>query len=101
MIVGREAPRYQTLAAIYPRSKELQAHLCEYFIVVVRLCHHILRFTQKSTVMQLTSTMNTSTLESFQPELEIWATAIKEELVTRLQDTRFPPKTTRGNSTGA
>lgn len=80
MIVGRGAPRYQTLAAIYPRSKELQANLCEYFIVVVRLCHHILKFTQKSTVMQLTSTINTSALESFQPELEIWATAIKEEV---------------------
>ncbi|KAF3390137.1 hypothetical protein DPV78_011474 [Talaromyces pinophilus] len=80
MIIGRGAPRYQTLAAIYPRSKELQTNLCEYFIVVVRLCHHILKYTQKSTVMQFTSTLNASNLESFQPELEIWATAIKEEV---------------------
>ncbi|KUL89517.1 hypothetical protein ZTR_04434 [Talaromyces verruculosus] len=80
MIIGRGAPRYQTLADIYPRSKELQANLCEYFIVVVRLCHHILKYTQKSTVMQFTSTLNASNLESFQPELEIWATAIKEEV---------------------
>lgn len=80
MITGRGAPRYQTLATIYPRSKELQANLCEYFIVVVRLCHHILKYTQKSTVMQFTSTLNASNLESFQSELEIWATAIKEEV---------------------
>jgi ankyrin repeat protein len=80
MIIGRGAPRYQSLAAIYPRSKELQGNLCEYFIVVVRLCHHILKFTQKSTVMQFTSTLTTSSLDSFQPELEIWATAIKEEV---------------------
>lgn len=80
MVIGRVAPRYQTLAAIYPCSKELQANLCEYFIVVVRLCHHILKFTQKSKVMQLTSTMSTSCLDSFQPELEIWATAIREEV---------------------
>ncbi|KAE8553987.1 hypothetical protein EYB25_002525 [Talaromyces marneffei] len=80
MIVGRGAPRYQSMAAIYPRSKELQSNLCEYFIVVVRLCHHILKYTQKSTVMQFTTTLNTSNLDSFQPELEIWATAIKEEV---------------------
>ena len=38
MDVGRSAPRYQSMALLYPRSKELQAYLCEYFIAVVGLC---------------------------------------------------------------
>lgn len=80
MTIGRSAPRYQSMAAIYPRSKELQSNLCEYFIVVVRLCHKILRFTQKSAVMQFTTALNSSALDSDQSELEIWATAIKEEV---------------------
>lgn len=37
MTVGRSTPRYQEMALLYPRSKGLQSHLSEYFIVVVHV----------------------------------------------------------------
>ncbi|KAF1363445.1 hypothetical protein EJ07DRAFT_162716 [Lizonia empirigonia] len=50
MEIGRSAPRYQTIAVLYPLSKTLQAHIIEYFIVVVHLCHSIRQFSLKSTL---------------------------------------------------
>ncbi len=80
MTVGRSAPRYQMMALLYPRSKNLQSHLSEYFIVVVRLCHQLLKFTQKSTLGQFASTLSDSDLRAFQSELDPWANSIKEEV---------------------
>lgn len=80
MAIGHYAPRYQDLATVYPQSKELQSNLFEYFIVVVRLCHQIFKFTKKSGVMQFTSTLNMSSLDSFQTELDAWATAIRKQV---------------------
>ncbi|KAF2179739.1 hypothetical protein K469DRAFT_741530 [Zopfia rhizophila CBS 207.26] len=80
MTVGRSAPRYQIMALLYPRSKILQSHLSEYFIVVVRLCHKLLKFTQKSTFGQAASTLSDSDMKTFQSELGHWANSIKEEM---------------------
>src|ERR1700733_3582501 len=80
MTVGRSAPRYPMMALFYPRSKNLQSHLSEYFIVVVRLCHQLLKFTQKSTLGQLASSLSDSDMKTYQSELDLWANSIKEEV---------------------
>ncbi|OCK75162.1 hypothetical protein K432DRAFT_467098, partial [Lepidopterella palustris CBS 459.81] len=80
MSVGRSAPRYQIMALLYPRSKSLRSHVSEYFIIVVRLCHQLLKFTQKSTFRQVTSTLSDSDIKTFQSELDLWANSIKEEV---------------------
>ncbi|KAI1117131.1 hypothetical protein F5Y14DRAFT_439576 [Nemania sp. NC0429] len=90
MHVGLSAPRYQTMALIYPRSKSLQSHLFEYFIVVVHLCHQALKFAQKSALWQVASTLSDSDVKRFQSDLDLWAKLIKEEtglqMVKRIEE---------------
>lgn len=69
------------MALLYPRSKDLQSHLSEYFIVVVRLCHQILKYTKQSAFRQFTSTLGDSDIKLFQSELEHWANSIMEEMI--------------------
>ncbi|KAJ5998550.1 hypothetical protein N7451_006360 [Penicillium sp. IBT 35674x] len=80
MIIGRSAPRYEKLALLYPRSKELQSLLLDYFTVVVRLCHRILKFTRKSTLGKLGATLDDSDLNDFRAQLESRASDIKDEV---------------------
>jgi hypothetical protein len=80
MTVGRSAPRYQMMALLYPLSKDLQSSLSEYFIVVVRLCHQLLKFTQKSILGQLVSSLSDSDTKTYQSELDLWANSIKDEV---------------------
>ncbi|KAJ5105371.1 hypothetical protein NUU61_002718 [Penicillium alfredii] len=80
MAVGRHAPRHEKLALLYPRSRDLQSSLCEYFIVVVRLCHDMLKFTQKSTLGKVGSTLSDSDPKSYQTELDTWANTINDEV---------------------
>lgn len=79
MVAGRSAPRHQSIAVLYPHSTYLQSYLSEYYIVVVNLCHKLLRFTRKSTVGQLAGALSSPDINTYQAELEQWATAIKEE----------------------
>src|SRR4051794_16462358 len=79
MAAGCSAPRYQMMALFYSQSTNIQSYLSEYFIVVVRLCHQMLKFTKKSTIGQFASTLNDSDIKTYQPELEHWANMIKEE----------------------
>ena len=80
MVAGRSAPRHQSIAMLYPRSPRLQSYLSEYYVVVVRLCHKLLKFTQRSTVGQLTVGLGSLDINTYQAELEQWANAIKEEM---------------------
>lgn len=80
MTIGRSAPRYEKLALLYPRSNTLRSSLCEYFIVAVHLCHHILKFTKKSAFGKLGSTLNDPELPEYQSQLETWAEEIKGEV---------------------
>ncbi|KAH6669833.1 hypothetical protein B0J14DRAFT_486435 [Halenospora varia] len=80
MTIGRSAPRYQIMGLLYPLSKNLQSSLSEYFIVVVRLCHQLLKFTQKSIWEQLVSPLSDSDTNTYQSELDLWANLVKEEL---------------------
>ncbi|KAK7431630.1 hypothetical protein QQZ08_001848 [Neonectria magnoliae] len=80
MNAGRSAPRYQQMALLYPRSKSLQGDICEYLIVVVHICHEVLRLSKKSYVAQLLVTLSDENVKQHQIELETWAASIKEEV---------------------
>ncbi|EXF82998.1 hypothetical protein CFIO01_08039 [Colletotrichum fioriniae PJ7] len=79
MAAGRQAPRHQAMALIYPKSKALRNHLCEYFIVVTQICNHVRSFTQQSMLSQLAASLNDSDLKGFQSDLDLWSTSIREE----------------------
>ncbi|KAF2864829.1 hypothetical protein BDV95DRAFT_555376, partial [Massariosphaeria phaeospora] len=80
MDVGRSAPRYQAIALLYPRSTKLQSHLTEYFIVVVGLCRYLFKFGQKSTLQQFASSLSDAHLNTFQTDLDKWASSIREQM---------------------
>lgn len=68
------------MALLYPQSKALQSNLFEYFIVVVRLCHQLLKFTQKSIFSQSVSYLSDSDMETYRSDLDRWATSISAEI---------------------
>lgn len=80
MEIGRTSPRNIALALLYRRSPELQKYLCEYFIVVVDLCGHIMKFAQSSNVRKITMSLNDAELKTFQSDLRQWSALIKEEV---------------------
>ncbi|KAK1536005.1 hypothetical protein CPAR01_09547 [Colletotrichum paranaense] len=86
MAAGREAPRHQAMALIYPMSKALQTYLCEYFIVVTHICQRVQSFTQKSMMGQLAASLNDSDLKGFQSDLELWSNSIKQEANLQLNE---------------
>ena len=82
MRIGLTCPRYQDFGLLYPGSTRLQKAVCEYFVVIVRLCKQAVVFLQKPFWSQLSS----SILKPFEPEfgrfqqdLENLAGAIREE----------------------
>lgn len=85
--VGRSAPRDQVITLLYPQSKNLQSHLCEYFIKVVGLCRYLFNFAQKSTIQNFSSSLSDAHLKTFKTDLYKWATSIKEQVdVSNPQD---------------
>ena len=80
MVIGRSAPRYSMMALLYPQSRKLQTDLFEYFITITKLCHMVLKFTQKSALGKFVASLNDSDLNYFQSQLDIWANSIKEEI---------------------
>lgn len=86
MVAGRSAPRYQKLALLYPRSRILQTSLSEYFIVVVQLCHHLLKTKKRTVIGQLISSLSDSELKGYETALLRWAASVKEEVDLLLND---------------
>ncbi|KAL8400658.1 hypothetical protein RB594_000889 [Gaeumannomyces avenae] len=82
MTIGRSSPRHEMMALLYPQSKRLQSYLCEYFIVVVNLCHQHLKLTNKSALGQLLSFPSDSELKAYQSGTDLWASHIKDEVNT-------------------
>ncbi|KAJ5749070.1 uncharacterized protein N7511_010766 [Penicillium nucicola] len=80
MEVGRVAPRYERMALLYPRSMHLQSCMYEYFIVIVNLCHKLLKFTQKSSLGQIKASVVDGDLKTSQTNLELWATRMRDEV---------------------
>ncbi|GKU10324.1 unnamed protein product, partial [Fusarium langsethiae] len=78
MAIGRNAPRYQAMAALYPKSKRLQGYLCECF-TIIKLCHQSVLWTKKSVIGRFTSMINDPQMKTFKDDLEVWSAAIKEE----------------------
>ncbi|EUC46760.1 hypothetical protein COCMIDRAFT_35627 [Bipolaris oryzae ATCC 44560] len=103
MAIGRAAPRYQAMALLYPRSKKLQSHLAEYFILVVKLCHYLFKYEQKPSVWQFTSSLNDTHLKTIQSDLDKWANSIKEEvhLIEAQENSRFRAFTLETLKSGA
>ncbi|KAL8337978.1 hypothetical protein RB598_006725 [Gaeumannomyces tritici] len=80
MAIGRSSPRHEMMALLYPQSKRLQSYFCEYFIVVVNLCHQHLKLTNKSVLCQLLSFPSDSELKAYQSGTDLWASHIKDEV---------------------
>ncbi|KAI8184046.1 hypothetical protein K4K51_012842 [Colletotrichum sp. SAR 10_75] len=86
MTAGRQAPRYQALAIIYPQSKTLQSYLSEYFIIIVRICQRIQRYAKKSAFGQFKSSLNDADLKEDQADLEAWGNSIRDEATVLLNE---------------
>lgn len=80
MEIGRSAPRYQAISTLYPWCPKLRSYLAKYFIIVIHLCRSWFKFAQKSTVMQVASSMCDMELKDFQMHLEKWARLIKDQM---------------------
>ena len=79
MEIGRSAPSYQRMALLYPQSRHLQANVLEYFILVVQLCHRMLKYSKKSGLKQFfNSTYSSSSMD--RKDLERWSLAIRDEM---------------------
>ncbi|KAJ5106165.1 NACHT nucleoside triphosphatase [Penicillium angulare] len=79
MDIGRSAPRFESMALLYPHSHELQAYISEYFILVVKLCHDILKFKNQSSLGKFGSSLSHS-FDKYNSELQSWGTSIKDEV---------------------
>ncbi|KAK3690486.1 hypothetical protein B0T22DRAFT_537132 [Podospora appendiculata] len=79
MDIGRFSPRYESMALLYPRSGNLCSYLFHYHNIIVQTCHLLATFSQRSFVVQLTSSLDDSRLRSTQTELDKWAACIKDE----------------------
>lgn len=82
MDVGKAAPQFERIFSIYRHSKELQSRLCEYHIVVVDLCHYLVKFSKKSVLGQLKSSLSDKDLQDYRTQLGLCATAVQEEINT-------------------
>lgn len=80
MDIGRSAPRHERLKQLYPRSEALQSHLCEYFIVVVQICHKVLKLTKRSSFRQVLAFMSDADMKAYKSELEAVSALIKDEV---------------------
>jgi ankyrin repeat protein len=80
MTVGGSAPRYQNMAVLYPQSAPLQSHLCEYYIVMVRICHKLIKTLKTPIWRQMGSFLSASEVSGFQSDLDRWSTSIKDEV---------------------
>lgn len=79
MAIGRSSPRYQDLALLYSNSVAMRRYLAEYYIVVVDICYQFLKFSQKSVLGQLKSSLVDGDLHQAETKLEEWASNIKDE----------------------
>ncbi|KIV83969.1 hypothetical protein PV11_05949 [Exophiala sideris] len=83
MHVGRSCPRFQEYGLLYPISAELQGALCDYFIVVVRLCRETVDFITKSLLAKLSATIFDpfqTRFGHYENELERHGSAIRDEV---------------------
>jgi ankyrin repeat protein len=80
MDIGRSVPRCEALTSLYPKCPQLRSFFTEYFVVVVQLCHQLLKFTQKSSFQQFTFSLRDSELSTFKSELTRWSKLMDERV---------------------
>lgn len=80
MEAGRQAPRHNAMALIYPKSKSLQNYLCEYYIVVVKVCQQIQIFSRKPILGRMMSALDDSELKRLHSDLQIWSSSISGQI---------------------
>ncbi|CAI6090218.1 unnamed protein product [Clonostachys chloroleuca] len=80
MTVGQSAPRYESMALLYRRSKLLSHYMSSYFLVIVQTCHEFMLFSRKSFLGQLTASMDDSKLRDAQSRSERLGAKIREEV---------------------
>ncbi|OQE31901.1 hypothetical protein PENSTE_c001G06158 [Penicillium steckii] len=87
MEVGLYAPRYERMALLYPKSRDLQSSLSEYFIVIVHMCHDVLNFAKKSNLRKLSATLFDSNLEKYHSDLKSLGLSIRDEVEVLMAET--------------
>ncbi|KAK5651673.1 hypothetical protein OQA88_11739 [Cercophora sp. LCS_1] len=88
MEIGRSAPRHNSLAILYPRSKRLQNAVCEYFILVVEICRKLLHEAAKNTLRAWVSAVFADhALKEMKHDLEQWAQTIDREVAFLMTET--------------
>jgi ankyrin repeat protein len=87
MDIGHSVPRCEALASLYPRCTQLRSFLAEYFILVVQLCHQLLKFSQRSSFQQFTSALKDSELSTFKSELSRWGKLMDERMTVLMATT--------------
>lgn len=80
MVAGQTAPRYEEMGQLYRRSQRLSRYLSQYFTVIVRTCHNIILFSQKSVIAQIASSLDDSKIRDAQAELERLSRQIRGEV---------------------
>lgn len=70
MNIGKFCPAYQKFGYLFPDCMELQSALCEYYGVVIRLSTKIIEVMQKSSVVQVLSSVLRPFELEFKPFLE-------------------------------
>uniref|UniRef100_A0A0B7JP21 NACHT domain-containing protein n=2 Tax=Bionectria ochroleuca TaxID=29856 RepID=A0A0B7JP21_BIOOC len=80
MTVGQSAPRYESMALLYRRSKLLSHYMSSYFLVIVQTCHEFMLFSRKSFLGQLTASLDDSKLRDAQSRSERLGAKIREEV---------------------
>lgn len=92
MTIGQTTMNHEKLAALFPKSNELQGAVCEYLICVVQLCQTIAEFMAKSPLSQLVSPIISSRsfdkdVGDLKSQLDIWSACINRAVTTLAVDT--------------
>lgn len=80
MKLGTSWELHNDFAQIFPQSEALQAYLCEYLIILMRLCRKAVLFSNKSLAGQLWSSLGASFDSEFKPlqaEMDKWGLMIQ------------------------
>lgn len=80
MMLGTSWDLHQDFAQLFPRSEVLQSYLCEYLIILMRLCRKAVLFGNRSYAGQLFSSLAVSFETEFGPlqrELDQWGLMIQ------------------------
>ncbi|PNP84099.1 hypothetical protein FNYG_02787 [Fusarium nygamai] len=88
---GHSALRFMKVFIPYPLSEQLKSSFSEYFVIIVRTCHCLVKSLQRAKPLQMsvlanvTSFSTDSTLRGYESELQKWELEIERELDFQFQ----------------